>query len=449
MDGLSQLTSYKPLFFLQLYLAELIFSSGLKKKNNFLLRLILTFFVGEVFVVFLPISVTSSLHGSILFLLIFAASVFLTTFLYDESVLTILFCSCVAFTVQHIASELYELFYFFLGAQDATTGIYGTQADFVLFDGNVFLVFMYAGIFLLTYYWLGSSSWFKYRAEYDKGIGFPSTVIIVLFSLLIDVVFGAIVIWSNDVSRESLLLAHLWNITCCFLLLFLMFELLKRKNSETELAIINEIRSREIEKYEQAKTSREMLNIRCHDLKHQIRLLGGEAFADKSFVSELEKTINDIDTLYATGSSSLDIILTEKDSLCRKDKIRFSVIADGKSLCFMSDADIYSLFGNLLDNAIEASEKIAEDMRCITLIVKRRHAFVEIKATNIFSGELKKDGTTLVTTKENKEGHGYGLKSIHYVVRRYDGTIDINVDGNVFCITLLFVIPREILSEIE
>lgn len=450
MNGLSQLSAYRPVFFLQLFLAELIFSSGLKKKEYFWLRLSLTFVAGELFAFLLPISVTTSLNGSALFFLLFVANVFLMTFLYDENVMSIIFCACVAFTVQHIASELYELFYVFTGAQDSTTGIYGTQADdAALFNGNVFLVIMYLGIYVLTYYWLSCPQWFKYRAEYGKGLGFSSIIIIVLFTILVDIIFGAVAIWSKGMSRESLMLAHLWNLACCFLLLFLMFELLKRKANETELVVIKEIRSQEQKKYEQVKATREALNIRCHDLKHQIRLFGDGTLVNKRFVGELEKTIDDIDTLYTTGSSALDIILTEKDLLCRKAKIRFSAMVDGKCLGFLSDADIYSLFGNLLDNAIEASEKICEDERYITLTVKRRHSFVELKVTNIFSGELKKEGETIVTTKKNSDSHGYGLKSIDYVARRYDGTMNINAEGNIFCITLLFALPREDLTQIK
>ena len=145
--------------------------------------------------------------------------------------------------------------------------------------------------------------------------------------------------------------------------------------------------------------------------------------------------------MYSTGNVALDVILGEKDTLSRSKNIKFSPMADGKALSFMSEVDIYSLFGNILDNAIEASEKLPEAERFIGLKVYRQNSFVIINATNAFSGEIKQENGNIVTTKTDRESHGYGLKSIKYVVEKYDGKVDITAQKGVFTLTVLFVAP--------
>ena len=117
-------------------------------------------------------------------------------------------------------------------------------------------------------------------------------------------------------------------------------------------------------------------------------------------------------------------------------------MVDGKALKFLSEIDIYSLFGNILDNAIEACEKLDESERYIGLKVYKQNSFVIINVINPFSGKIKKENGNIITTKNDKISHGYGLKSIKYVVDKYDGKIDINDRKNIFYLTILFNIIK-------
>lgn len=65
-------------------------------------------------------------------------------------------------------------------------------------------------------------------------------------------------------------------------------------------------------------------------------------------------------TVARTGNETLDIVLTDKLLYCEKNNVTITCIADGKSLSFMSEEDIYSLFGNALDNAVLAVEQLPE-----------------------------------------------------------------------------------------
>ena len=101
----------------------------------------------------------------------------------------------------------------------------------------------------------------------------------------------------------------------------------------------------------------------------------------------------------------------------------------------MDKTDIYALFGNLIDNAMEAVTKLADaEKRIIDLTVRGGgDNMVAISVSNYFDGNLVTDVDGLpATTKGNKEYLGFGLKSIRYIVQKYDGDLSISTHDNLF-----------------
>ena len=136
----------------------------------------------------------------------------------------------------------------------------------------------------------------------------------------------------------------------------------------------------------------------------------------------------------------LDVILTNKSLQCRKSGITFKAMVDGNILTFMHVKDICALFGNLLDNAIEATQQIAsQDNKLITLSVKQKNNFVVVECINcceqqvaIHAGEdLPK------TTKNDKQNHGFGLKSIRRIAEKYNGSMTFTQEKNWVTIKVL------------
>ena len=131
----------------------------------------------------------------------------------------------------------------------------------------------------------------------------------------------------------------------------------------------------------------------------------------------------------------------EKKLLCNQLKIDFKVYADCSKLTYLSDVDLYSLFGNAIDNAIEAVSKIPDEKkRTINLIVKNINNFVSIVIENYYEGDVHFDSDHLpVTTKTiNKESHGFGIKSIQNIVNKYDGVLNIEPKKDIFTLSILF-----------
>lgn len=208
--------------------------------------------------------------------------------------------------------------------------------------------------------------------------------------------------------------------------------------------VLNSILENQRQQYELAKQSAEAINLKYHDLKHLVNMLkeSGGVFPVEELQS-IEKSISDYGSMLKTGNDALDVVLAEKTLLARKQGASITCIADGSALHFMSKADIYVLFGNILENAMEAVEKISEkESRVIALSVSRDMGVVHIRAKNRRpAGDIVLEGGLPTTTKENREYHGFGTRSIKALAEKYGGAINISVNDEYY--TLNIVLPGE------
>ena len=94
---------------------------------------------------------------------------------------------------------------------------------------------------------------------------------------------------------------------------------------------------------------------------------------------------------------------------------------------------------------MEATEKLTDkEKRVITVYIESKGHFVHIHAENYFDGKLIRQDGVFVTTKKERELHGYGLKSVKMITEKYDGDIKIFVSGNRFIVDILFDNPETI-----
>ena len=125
--------------------------------------------------------------------------------------------------------------------------------------------------------------------------------------------------------------------------------------------------------------------------------------------------------------------------LCQAKKIMFTYIADGQKLNFMEPGDVYSLFGNATENAIEYVEKLEdEEKRFIHLSVKAVGGLVTVHVENYFEGQEWNMAEGLPgTTKENKSYHGFGLRSIRMTAEKYGGEMSVHAADHLFSLDVV------------
>ena len=194
--------------------------------------------------------------------------------------------------------------------------------------------------------------------------------------------------------------------------------------------------------YKQSRESIDIINMKYHDLKHQIEMLRklDDREQRDAFLDRMEMEIKSYELQNKTGNSVLDTLLTSKSVYCSNHGITLTVVADGKLLGFMDAMDICSIFGNALDNAIESAMKVEEkEKRLIHLTVSKVKSFIMIHIRNYYVGDINYRDGDLVSTKKDNRFHGYGIKSIKHTATRYDGVVSINTDNNWF--ELKIIIP--------
>lgn len=197
--------------------------------------------------------------------------------------------------------------------------------------------------------------------------------------------------------------------------------------------------------YQIAQQSIDMVNQKYHDLKHQIAILKSEVDSQesKAYLDQMENEIKIYEAQNKTGNKILDTVLTGKHIFCQSKGINLTVVADGTALDFLEPMDISTLFGNALDNAIESVRQLPqEEKRLIHVAVARQKDFLRIRVENYYEGNLVFENGLPATTKEDKEYHGYGLKSIRSTVKKYGGSITIDTNENWFELRILIPLPQ-------
>lgn len=179
-----------------------------------------------------------------------------------------------------------------------------------------------------------------------------------------------------------------------------------------------------------------------HDLKNHLLILqaqSGDSQETQRSVRELQEQIRGFENYCHTGNAMLDIIIRDKAKAAQEKQIDFSASVQFQDGGFIELLDISAIFGNALDNAIEASEKLPKEQRLITVKGGRIRDMLSIVVMNNTVAEVP---FTLKTDKEEKNMHGFGLGNIKKAVEKYDGQCVTKLEKGSFTIKLLLPIPE-------
>ncbi len=197
--------------------------------------------------------------------------------------------------------------------------------------------------------------------------------------------------------------------------------------------------------YRLNQESVDLVNRKYHDLKHQIAVLRSQiGTAQKlDYLDRMEREIAVYETQNKTGNRFLDTILSGKSIHCQNEGIKLTCVADGAALDFMDVVDLSVLFGNALDNAIEAVSQIPQtEQRLIHLSVSRERGFLRIRLENRFQGRLRLSRGLPVTTKADERYHGFGVRSIVNTAEKYGGSATFTQRDGWFELRILIPIPQ-------
>ena len=208
-----------------------------------------------------------------------------------------------------------------------------------------------------------------------------------------------------------------------------------------EQMMIRQLLDKEQEKYQRERAVTEVINRKCHDLKYYLE--GLTELVSREEMQEISAAVDVYESGFHTGNSTLDVVLANKNLLCQSNNIEFTCIADGKILSFMKEQDIYTLFGNLLDNGIEAAGKLAEpDKRIISMTVTEKNGLGFIHMENYYQDTVIFEDGIPKTTKQDRQNHGYGTQSIRYLAEKYGGDMQMQTEADIFLTDIMIPVQR-------
>ncbi len=158
----------------------------------------------------------------------------------------------------------------------------------------------------------------------------------------------------------------------------------------------------------------------------------------KAYLDRLEQDLDDIDLLFHTGNINADAILNSKISLAVKRGIQVDYKATVPKELAVSDIDLCVVIGNLIDNAVEACEKVDPEHQFIRLYIGILRRQLYISVSNATGEAVRKLDEEYITTKRGN--HGHGLKRINNIVNKYDGYINRKNEPGVFVTEIMLPI---------
>jgi len=282
------------------------------------------------------------------------------------------------------------------------------------------------------------------RMKYTQKVNLNNVPLILLtfFAVILDTVVKYHML-DLDLGSDAFVVWKGLSAVCCVLVLLTQFGLLDQGKLWAENKQIEELLHQRHMQEIEAKQNIELINIRCHDIKKRIAdLRGVDDNVMRQELQALQDSVMIYDSSIQTGNAALDVILTQKSLFCQKQGIRLICMAEGEKLSFLTEAEMYSLFGNIVDNAIDAVKDLPQvDNRNIHLIVKSNGRLLSIHENNCYEGTIRFNGGLPQTTKADSRFHGYGLKSIQAIVKKHHGDMELSAGDGRFSLNILLPLP--------
>jgi hypothetical protein len=298
-------------------------------------------------------------------------------------------------------------------------------------------------LFLLGYAAIGLTvaRWMPENGRYDVGPRqFTSAmVLLVLFEALCRQVMLQ---WGSErlLYPLTLLLAQLY----CVTMLYLQRNLFVKSALRQELDTMNRIQAQQKEQYRLAQETIDIINRKCHDLKHQMAAMRhiDDPEERERHLTEIQDSVRIYDSIFQTGNDVLNTVLTEKSLFCGANGITIHCMADGSLLDFMDAVDIYGIVGNAMDNAAESVKTLENpEKRWIDVRLRGEGQFVILCVVNPLTKPLNFQDGLPVSTKPSDGYHGFGLKSIRHTVEKYGGCLTVAEENG--CFSLKILMPRQ------
>ncbi len=426
---------WKDIFFFEMLLSYLPFLPFIKPRKRFWFYLPLCLVAGYCFSHFVPSRISGMstatwfFYNSFWYLSVAAILAFGVKVCFDLNWWNTLFFGTSAYAIQHVFFRLkfgYEYIY-------RTLSVSYSWLNYLSYWTTLVVTLFLAYLLLAK----------KYMLEPNFKVNNRKMVITSLFLIVVTIGASQLVAMSTrnyrDISAYLFIAVTLLSVICCYVTLDNLFGNAHNTKVEEENKMIRLLWARDRKQYELSKQNIEFLNIKYHDLKYQLGLLLNKDGKSSAYADEILSEIHMYESFVKTENETLDIVLTEKSMTCNKYGIKLACIADGSVFDKFSESDIYSFFGNALDNAIECLKDVCDDdKKIINLNVSKYNSMGRVCIENYVETEPTIVEGIPRTIKKDTQNHGFGVKSMKYLFEKYNGELRVCVKDHTFILEGVF-----------
>ena len=279
--------------------------------------------------------------------------------------------------------------------------------------------------------------WLKKRQkpflQYDKSVFF-TILIPFIAQIIVLILFAVCDSPSMTATQNRLITINAFFLLIVNLLIFGLNQYNQKKHLEfTEMQIQLQKEHDSAEYYKMLIAQNENQRILIHDMKkhlQSIALLNEDNQNEKirAYINQLMQSSDLLEFSKICDHKILNNILCRYKKVCNDLHIAFHADIRSNTTTFLSDSDVTSLFCNMLDNAVEASNHIKDSYIEITAAQRKHTPFVIITIINSCAGNPVSPNGELVSSKQNPQAHGFGIKSMEKIIHNYNGNIQMYYD---------------------
>ena len=422
---------------MEIFFVIFIFVRKAEKRNAFIVRIMLALLAitasALLFSVVPFISLTAKWINEIIYYIYICVFTYIAiNGIFKIELKSLSFYSAIAMTASLLGDKTFEIINAFLG--EGTIGIILSESVIgeLLHISIMFLVYMFVYFVFIKKY----NNIEQYTFENAKYL----LPLIILVELVQDVC-GIIILMDKT---SNLIGLHICGICYCCVMLFVEYSFVYKGQAKLEVSILKSIWEKDRKHYELEKANIDIVNMKCHDLRHQLRNIYQNGVFSKEEAEKIESSIHIYDSIVNTNNEVLDVVLSSFSLRCHQNNINLTYMVDGRNLNFMEEWDIYSLFGNMLENAFEYEQTVEPpENRFISLIIKETMGFLSIQTQNFYTGK-KLTSEEILTTKGDELNHGFGIKSMKNIVKKYNGEFNIVTEHDMFKVVILLPLTDKI-----
>lgn len=233
------------------------------------------------------------------------------------------------------------------------------------------------------------------------------------------------------------------------ILLFYAFTSYSQMKEEQILLRVNQTRYEErMLRHGRQEAFEQKYKEHIHNIKYYLKQIGiylesNETDKIRNVLNQLQVTIHQEETHLICANRFLNALLIDfKEEAKKRDVMSEIFVEPGFKIEFMDDIDIVSVFGNLLDNALEAAEKCENGRVSVELYMQNDGNLVVCRIENNYNGMIIEKGDNMITTKDNPSLHGLGIRSVKKLVDKYNGYIQNDHGQGIYTVTLMFSMDK-------